>query len=147
MNTIISQYVVFKKSNNYEDNLICKIDSPQPYWIAIETKMVMREKFDDLGALVGGSLSEAQKSLFINLQKHMVQAEKRMYSKNECNISVSDIDNFLDIKARLDEDIYSQVDKIIKNVVAIKLKAGINDTFLVASTSICDKTLIMEIVK
>ncbi|MBS7785599.1 hypothetical protein, partial [Providencia stuartii] len=61
----------------------------------------MREKFDDLGTLVGGSLSEAQKSLFINLQKHMVQAEKRMYSKNECNISVSDIDNFLDIKARL----------------------------------------------
>ncbi|EPK6165115.1 hypothetical protein KY207_004300 [Providencia stuartii] len=70
-----------QKKNGHGIDLICKIDSPPPHWITIETKTVMREKFDDSGTLIGGSLTEAQKEPIKKLSKHMKNAENKFYKK------------------------------------------------------------------
>ncbi|MEK2485584.1 hypothetical protein AAAA28_20735 [Providencia stuartii] len=70
-----------QKNNGHGIDLIFKIDSPPPHWITIETKTVMREKFDDSGTLIGGSLSEAQKEPIKKLSKHMKNAENKFYKK------------------------------------------------------------------
>lgn len=134
-----SQVFSLQKKNGHGIDLICKIDSPPPHWITIETKTVMREKFDDSGTLIGGSLSEAQKEPIKNLSKHMKNAENKFYKKNDYNITDADLDNIRNIRSTIRAN--------IDNIRGIKITVGIDETFSVGKTSRFDNMFLMEIIK
>ncbi|BBV07393.1 hypothetical protein BML2537_08870 [Providencia stuartii] len=49
MNTIISQYVSFKESNDYKDDFICRIESPLPPMRYIDSEKALDEANCTLG--------------------------------------------------------------------------------------------------
>ncbi|AXO19096.1 TPA: hypothetical protein U2M17_002854 [Providencia stuartii] len=126
MNTVVSQYVSFKESNDYEDDFICKIEPPPPEWVTFEIKTTMKDKYGPNATPTSGKPSKIQNDFINNIKINIFNATESLKAgKNDYNLTKEQI--------RITKGIRKDLNKT--NVVGYKLTVAIDDSFNISGNN------------
>ncbi|WP_318559061.1 hypothetical protein [Providencia stuartii] len=77
--------------NDYEDDFICKIESPSPEWVTFEIKTTMKDKFGPNSTPNGGKLSEIRKDYIGNMKLHLdTSINSFLNDKNSYSLTIKE---------------------------------------------------------
>ncbi|APG52564.1 hypothetical protein ACX5HH_000538 [Providencia stuartii] len=77
--------------NDYEDDFICKIESPSPEWVTFKIKTTMKDKFGSNATPNGGKLSEIRKDYIGNMKLHLdTSINSFLNDKNSYSLTIKE---------------------------------------------------------